>query len=171
MQPITAEDALTFDINTCQVENVTPDPGVRLCFIFPFLCFSLTESGEAWGGAWHLTKSLVVTLHHNWPLPERRKSIKVGQHFYPLCYCFVKMSQSETLLFQDCFFTLWDASLNVKQFLNNFQLRRRQSVNFEKLRATRKLILHGWMSKSETSQRSGWWLRTFFAASSSPWFC
>ena len=36
--------AITSDINTCQVENVTPDPGIRPCFMFPFLCFGLTES-------------------------------------------------------------------------------------------------------------------------------
>ena len=47
MQPITTEDALTSDINICQVENVTPDPGISPCLMFPFLCFSLTESGEA----------------------------------------------------------------------------------------------------------------------------
>ena len=77
------------------------------------------------------------------------------------------MCQSETILFQDCFFTI-----SRQTIFKYFKLPRRQSVNFEKLKATRKLILHGWMSQSETSkrQRFGWWLRTFFAASSSRWF-
>ena len=86
MQPITAwliTLYITFPILWIwKGDTIRSDAGA--CFMFPFLCFCFPESWEEWGqGARpdtdNVTKSLVVitlyTLHHKWPLLQRRKSI------------------------------------------------------------------------------------------------